>query len=701
VTGPPEPRIAGSRRGAARMTAESALLGLLAGAAVVAPWTRAGYLLLLDWVAGPHRAIASGVYGLDPAALDALPYRLATHLLREAIGPGATNWLMVLLFFPIAAGGVSALAGGGRWRRHTAALFAVCNPFVLQRLQAGQVPFLLSVSLLSWLLASAVAARREGRAFAVRPAAWYALAMAVGPYAAWLGGAGLLAVAVLPRLRRNDLTRTLLVILMAGWAYVYALPVMLRGVTSFRVTDLDLDVYAPRAGPGGLLPTLAGLWGFWRGGNGILAVTALMVVAVAAGLILLSGRDSVLAAPLTALAVTGLLLGAGVRGPLAPLYRAALDAVPLFEVMRDQQKWVALAMLAYAVAFGVTAETLVTLLRRPRARLSAAGGLVALAAVVAAVAPSLLWGLGASVRVSHYPHAWAEADELMGDGSESVLFLPWHQYQPFAFTGSRTVATPAAAFFRRPVISSDAAELGGVRTNSASRRTAYVQRLVAAGGTGHFGRLVAPLGVRYIVLARDDEAGAYAWLERQADLRPLLRTPELDLYRVEADGTGRVVAARTGGYEEAELLAGQGSLGNEALLPGGPPSGTVPSTASGGLHRTGNTSWQVAPGAPGWVVVPVEWSPGWSAGNLPTSPTAAGTVAVRAGPAALTVEYTTWRWLRLGLAASLSALAALVIAGLASRWLGGRRRAGLGDGAAVAWPRRPARGAATSRTWRP
>ena len=54
----------------------------------------------------------------------------------------------------------------------------------------------------------------------------------------------------------------------------------------------------------------------------------------------------------------GLLLGAGVSGPLAGLYRVAFDVLPLFEAMREQQKWLALAVLGYAVGFGCGVEWL-------------------------------------------------------------------------------------------------------------------------------------------------------------------------------------------------------------------------------------------------------------------------------------------------------------------------------------------------------
>jgi hypothetical protein len=669
-------RLPGLNARAARLTAESALLGLLSGLAVVAPWTRDGYLLLLDWVSGPNQTLTPGLYGLDPAALDALPYRLATQLLRNAVGAGATSWLIILGYFPVAAGGISALAGGGRWRRHSAALFVCCNPFLLERLQAGHTAFLMSTSLLCWLLPSALRARRRGGWFAVRPAGWYALAMAVGPHAAWLGGFMLLAVALLPRPTIRDLARTLAMVAAAGLIYAYAVVVLFSAILTVRVGPGDLEVYAPHAGSGGLLVTLVSLRGFWRGAADSSPQLSLgfvpgliMVVGAVAGLARLCRREPGAGLPLSVLGLAGLLLGAGINGPLAAAYRWAFHHLPLFVAMREQQKWVALTMIAYAVGIGVTAELLSKrLLAPPRVpiRFAASGAaLFALVAGYVGTAPSLLWGLGGSVRVSHYPQGWYEADRLMGAGSESVLFLPWHEYQPFDFAGSRTVATPAGAFFRRPVLSSDAVELGVVRTNSSSRRTAYVQRLVADGGHQRFGRLVAPLGVGYVLLARDREATAYKWLDRQKDLRAVLRTDDVVLYRVTTAGTGRVVAARTGDYAAATARAAKGELGSEAVLAEGDASGELPSAASGGIRRTSSTTWRVEAGEAGWVVIPEEWSRGWAAGDLPTRPTVAGTVAVRAGPEAVTVRYGPWRWLKIGLAASVLTLAVLIVIGLA------------------------------------
>src|SRR4051794_31113318 len=87
---------------AVRLTAETALLGLGIGLAVVAPWTHGGYVLLLDWVSGPQQTLSTGVYGLSADSLGAMPFRLGTQALRVLFGPRTAAWLTILIFFPVA-----------------------------------------------------------------------------------------------------------------------------------------------------------------------------------------------------------------------------------------------------------------------------------------------------------------------------------------------------------------------------------------------------------------------------------------------------------------------------------------------------------------------------------------------------------------------------------------------------------------------
>ena len=659
-----------------RLAVEAGALGLVVGAAVVAPWAAGdGYLLLLDWVSGPTQTLTPGVYGLSGSALDAMPFRVGTAALRAVVGSAATAWLLLLAYFPLAASGVAMAARGSRWRTLTAALFVVANPFVVDRLRAGHVALLLGLALLPWLFNSAVHAREQGKRFAVRPAMWLAVAVSISPHAAWLGAAVLLWVMVVPRPSVPDLLRTAQVMASAALVYVYALVLWLTGTRTLEVTSADLSAYATAVGPGGITTTVLSLHGFWREwpeqvrDDLPVALAGLVLVgvvaAVAVGLGRLSRLDRIRGLPLVGLTITGLLLGAGVSGPAAGLYRAAFEWLPLFEAMREQQKWLALAVIGYSVGFGVAVEALAA--RRATAARVAA---TAAALVPLAIAgPSLLWGLGGTVRTSVYPDSWYAADRAMGVGDGLVLFLPWHGYQPFDFTDGRAVATPAEAFFSRRVLASDAVELPELRTDSTSQRTAYVDRLVADGGADAFGRLLAPLGVEYVVLAKDRETDVYAWVGDQPGLEVVLDGEHLALFRVVPRGTGRVVDAIVSDYESAAAAAAAGALGSEAVLRPAPETAALPRAPTGGqgsgsLSRASATTWDVAPGPAGWVVVPEEWAPGWTSDRGDAVATVAGTVAVRAGPQAATVSYAPWRWLSVSLVVSIGVLLALVAGGL-------------------------------------
>ena len=213
-----------------RIVVESGAVGLALGLLVVLPWVAGGYVLLLDWVSGPSSTISPGLYGLSDNALDAMPWRLGIEAMRTVFGAQATSWLIVLLPFPIAAAGAAHLMRMGRLPSYAAAIAAVCTPVVVDRVMAGHVAYLLGIALLPWLLSSALNARTQQRWFSARTAGWYALAIAVSPHMAWLGGVVLLLVTLLPRMSVRDVVRLLLTGLAAAGIYAYAAVVVLSGV---------------------------------------------------------------------------------------------------------------------------------------------------------------------------------------------------------------------------------------------------------------------------------------------------------------------------------------------------------------------------------------------------------------------------------------------------------------------------------------
>lgn len=627
-----------------RLPLEAGAVGLLVGLVVAAPWIlgslRGEYLLLTDWVSGPTSTVSAGMYGLADEALDAMPWRIGVQVLRDVVGPAHAAWLLVLLPFPIAAAGAAHLVRGGRLSAYSAALVVTCSPLVVERVAVGHVPFLVGLSLLPWLVASARHARAQDRWFSARTTGWLALSVSISPHQAWIGGVALVLVAVLPRPRWRDLARLGLVVAAAAGVYAYAIAVLLAGVPTIRVGADDLSAFATRSdGAGGLIISAFTMRGFWRDyddrivtvlGPWAVPLAVAVVLVVGFGLVALFRRGTSRGPLALAFILVGGILAMGTQGPFGSLYRLAFDHLPLFEAMREPQKWAGLVQLGVAIAVAGAVQNLVESRWRPRLSRVAA---IAVTALPLALMPAFAWGVGGTIETSRYPDGWSQADAVLGEDG-LTLVLPWHGYQPFDFTGGRSVATPGAAFFTAPVLTSAAVEVGPLRTNSTSRRQQFVDGLVAEAGNPTFGSDLAQLGVRQVVVAKDAAAREdYSWVAGQPGLTQVLTTDTMDVLRVDA-----------------------APLGADRLRAAGP------------------VAFDILAGTPGTVIVPVECSDGWRLHGEPGTCTAAGTLAFEVGSGPGRVEYEPWALIRPGLAVSLLMLGLLVVAGLVEHAADLRRR---------------------------
>ena len=135
------------------------------------------------------------------------------------------------------------------------------------------------------------------------------------------------------------------------------------------------------------------------------------------------------------------------------------------------------------------------------------------------------------------------------------------------------------------------------------------------------------------------------------------------MYRVLAQGTGRVVDRRVADYAQLLGAAAAGELGTEAVT-SGTGGDSVASQRSGGLTKLSATAWRLEAGVPGWVVLPEEYSTGWQIAGLPGAPTLAGTVAFEVDGQAAMVEYAPWRLLLPATLGSFAVLLLLIAGGL-------------------------------------
>jgi hypothetical protein len=124
-----------------------------------------------------------------------------------------------------------------------------------------------------------------------------------------------------------------------------------------------------------------------------------------------------------------------------------------------------------------------------------------------------------------------------------VLSLPWHQYMPFKFSHNILIANPAAAFFDKPVLSSRNYETKYLFTHEDRAEALHVEGLLAIERKGinllgekvteklPWGESLAPIGVKYIILAKDDDWKDYGFIINSFDLEKTYEGEEMILYK--------------------------------------------------------------------------------------------------------------------------------------------------------------------------
>jgi len=604
-----------------------------------------GDVLLLDWhVTGHGSVLPRTARGLDGGVAAGAPSAAALMLLARLLA-GSTGWL------PIAACLIVAGLGASRLTRATAPNFSVrllaglsyaFNPFVFDRIAVGQVGVLLGYALLPFAAASMLRASEAGGVERLGAAGWWAAMVAFSVHFLWIGGVVVLAVVVVRRARPRALLWSAASVGTVAVLSAYLFFAQLGAGRPVTVGASDVAAYATRSDARlGLFGNVLGLYGFWRQGPRLpkdvvpiwpaLLVAILVVAAVGAFSALRDAERRPLAGVLLLSGTAGYFLALGTQGPTGPLFRFLFDHVPLFQVMREPQKFLCLTALAYAVLFGWGAQQLLTWARQDRAMRLAVGVLVV--ALPLAYSPTFVNGLSGQVRGVNVPAGFAAADRLMGDGPGQVLVLPWHQYLGFPWSHG-VIANPAPVLFHRDVIVGDNVELPGVYSTSTSSRSGYLQSRYAQGAAqSDFGSAVAAVGVRYVVVAKTLDWQSFDWLHDQHDLRVALDTPDLTLFEV----TTRV------------------DLGARVTADGRRDAAVV---------KRSPVRYDVPAGAAGTLELAEPYDPAWRLGSVAPTRTPQGTMSFPIGPEAETIKFTHWPVALAGDLISVGSALAL-IAGLA------------------------------------
>ncbi|MGW4845634.1 hypothetical protein [Nocardia brasiliensis] len=339
-----------------------------------------------------------------------------------------------------------------------------------------------------------------------------------------------------------------------------------------------IAAFAARAEPGlGTLGSLAGLGGIWNGDavpatrTTLLAVigTLLLLTIVATGLRSVwtaQGNRYVLRALLVLAALAILLPALGATPWGMHLLEWLVAHVPGTGLLRDTQKYVALAMPAYALCAAASCMLLAARFRSAKNALSpdttaarripsdASPATPTVSAAASHVAPlhtapsraltrtvasvfivllvlpllDLAWGVGGALRPVHYPAGWREVAERV-DGPGDVAVLPGGMFRKFRYSGPVPVLDPAPRMLPRDVLQTGELPVRGRTVAGEGTRARTVESLLLHGGSA---AELARQGVGWVLLERGTPGPLGESTTTLAQLDQVYADADLTLYRV-------------------------------------------------------------------------------------------------------------------------------------------------------------------------
>ncbi len=495
---------------------------------VTAPLLAPGHLLLRDAVSTPRSYLSDAALGLSEAAPRALPQDFAVALASHVLDGGVVVKALLVAGLWLAGWGAARLAAAlvpeaGVPGQCVAVTIAVWNPYVAERLLQGHWSLLVGYGCLPWVATAMLRLRMSSSASAVSALVFWTALAGLTPTGLMLAAAVALACVFAPDGGRP---RWLCASVGLGAAVLAALPWLVAAAVSGTLSSSQaagVSVFAARAEPGlGTLGSLASLGGIWNAEavpssrTTLFAVVSAVVLlsVVVAGLPVALRRPA--AVPLLILAAVAVLVPAAMAtGPGVAVVEATVRTLPGLGVVRDAQKWVALAVPGYAVAGAAAVVTL------RRWMPGAATALVCCAALLATL-PDLAWGVGGKVTAVHYPPGWAAAAAVINADPRPVAVLPADGMRRFAWAGPAPVLDPLPRWVRADVLTTGDLTVSGQTVPGEGGRARGVQELLLAGADRE---ALARAGVGWVVV---ESGGGTASLS----LPVAYRDADLTVYRV-------------------------------------------------------------------------------------------------------------------------------------------------------------------------
>lgn len=468
-----------ARTRALAVPAYALALSLLVTAPLLAP----GYLLLRDAVSTPRSYLSDAALGLSAAAPRALPQDFFVALASHLADGGVVVKALLVAGLWAAGWGAARLAAhvvdtAGLPGQFVAATLAIWNPYVAERLLQGHWSLLVGYGCLPWVAAAVLKLRSEPGSSYWPLLFWIALA-GLTPTGLMLAATVALTAVCAPGAGRS---RRWVTAVSLGVAVTAALPWLVAAMVAGSLSSsqaVGVPAFAARAEPGlGTLLSLASLGGIWNSDAVPDSRTTLFAVVSAVALlgIVALGVPAVMrragALPLLVLAAVAVVIPTAMAtGPGLAVVESVVRTLPGLGVVRDGQKWVALAMPGFAVAGAGAAVAL-------RRWLPPTAVAAMCCAALVAVLPDLAWGVGGKMTAVRYPPGWAAAAAVINADPRPVAVLPPDSMRQFHWSGEAPVLDPLPRWVRADVLMTGDLVIGGRTVPGEGGRARQVQELL-------------------------------------------------------------------------------------------------------------------------------------------------------------------------------------------------------------------------------
>ncbi len=216
--------------------------------------------------------------------------------------------------------------------------------------------------------------------------------------------------------------------------------------------------------------------------------------------------------------------------------------VPGAGLLRDTQKWVALAMPLYAVAAAAGIGALRRHFTPDRARSDTAWAALAVVALVGAL-PDLAWGVGGQIRPIRYPDGWQQVASIVTANEGDVAVLPTGMFRRFEYSGPVAVLDPTPRMLRADVLQTGTLIVEGGAVGGEGARAVDVERLLQGGADPSE---LAARGVGWVLVEHGTPGDHGRSEETLENLTQLYSDDDLALYQVDGawarETSGRSVA---------------------------------------------------------------------------------------------------------------------------------------------------------------